>query len=249
MPGHWPPTTITRLHKESQRQRKRLASTFRYPPTSTGTETDAESLAANLAAYDTAGTTIVMTLPSELADLLHHVDFSTCGHVLDPWSGTGSIAAALRLQGVPLVISNDLNPQAPAEHHLNALYPSSYDVWASQADQAGSRVGAIVTSPHWAYLDLALPLAVEHAEEVACVHVPPNYIHDAPPRRREYLKNLMRNNRLCMLQCRHPGAVGKHCLWLIIFKDRDTGERLARTDALRGNILGEGEATAVMATA
>jgi hypothetical protein len=92
-------------------------------------------------------------------------------------------------------------------------------------------------------------MAVEYAEDVACVHVPPNYIHDAPPRRKAFLKGLMRDNRLCILQCKHPGAVGKHCLWLIIFKDHDTCERLARTETLRGNVLGKGEATAVMAAA
>ena len=96
MPGVWPPGTITRYWNVMRQQRDSLAQPYSYPPRCHGYETDKEALAINEAAYGTAGTTIVMTLPSEIDSLLEHVNVAKSGGVLDPWAGTCSIEAALR---------------------------------------------------------------------------------------------------------------------------------------------------------
>ena len=114
-----------------------------------------------------------------------------------------------------------------------ALRPSSYDYWAEQASANSSRLGVIITSPHWHYLDLAVPLAVEYAEDVACIHVPWTYFSDMPERRKRYLVDLARSKRLHVIQCKSAGATGKVCAWLVIFKDDHARQQLALTRELR----------------
>ena len=233
MPGVWPPGTITRYWNVIHQQCDSLAQPYSYPPRSTGYETDKEALTINAAAYGTAGTTIVMTLPSEIDSLLEHVNVSKSGYVLDPWAGTCSIEAALQKRQIFNVISNDLNPASSAITHMCSLRPSSYDHWTDVATANNSRLGAIVTSPHWHYLDLAIPLAVEYAEDVACIHVPWTYFSDMPERRKKYLINLSRSKRLHVIQCKNAGSYGKVCAWLVIFKDNHTRKLLALTRELR----------------
>jgi len=235
MPGVWPVSTITKYWKETNKEDSNMSKPYKYPAKSTGYETDSDILAINATAYGTAGTTIVMTLPSEIDTLLSHLDLTLCSFILDPWAGTCSIEAALLKRGLGKVISNDINPASYGSSHLDALRPSSYDHWADSAAAVYGRLSAIVTSPHWYFLDLAIPLAVSYAEEVACFHVPMSYVSEMPVRRKHYLSALARAGRLHVLQCDRAGAVGRVCAWLIIFKDDQARKRLAATPALRAS--------------
>jgi len=235
MHGSWPAATITNFVNEAARQAAGAATATSFPRFANGWASDDEVLATNRSAYGTVGTTLVMTLPSEIDDLLEHVDFASAGFIVDPWAGACSIEARFRTRGLQSVISNDLNPHSPAPHHLDALQPPSYDSWALLASSLSSHMGAVVTSPHWAFLDLAIGLAVDAAEEVACLHVPPAYLMQPPSRRRQFFKELMDQNRLFVLQCRNPGTVGRLCTWLVIFSSASTRQRLGRSPAARGD--------------
>ena len=131
--------------------------------------------------------------------------------MLDPWAGTGQIKRALALQGVP-VLDNDLNPAHATDLHLDALQPEFY-----QSALTSSSLDAVVTSPWFTVLDLALPLAVAAARQVACVHVPGLYVTDAHPNRSAYLLSLMRAGRLHILWNLPKGPMGRRCGWLIVF--------------------------------
>ena len=108
--------------------------------------------------------------------------------------------------------SSDLSRLHAVPRHADALQPGFYR--RAQAEQA---IDAVVTSPWFAALDLALPLAVLAARAVACVHVPGHYITDAHPARVHYLRELMREGRLHVLWNLPKGPMGRRCGWVIVF--------------------------------
>ena len=91
-------------------------------------------------------------------------------------------------------------------------------------------VDAIVTSPWFTVLDLALPLAAAHARTVACVHVPGHYVTDAHPNRVAYLLSLMQAGRLHILWNLPKGPSGRRCGWLIVFTNSWMRDKLIRPE-------------------
>ena len=158
----------------------------------------------------------------ELAPLLQVVDFSKCTGVLDPWSGTGTVARVFRQKGY-MTYRNDVFTGHEAERHEDALQPGFYrrvqDVWSYDA---------IVASPWFAMLDLALPLAVSFAPVVA-FHVPGHYVTDVHDVRRGYLQSLAKAGRLALIMGLPRGRMGKRCMWVVVFASRCLRKQMLRT--------------------
>ena len=151
------------------------------------------------------------TSGAEVESLCDFLDLTQLGVVLDPWVGTGTVARVLESMGVT-TRTNDLNPSRKAHTHLDALQPGLYRSTARQVS-----IDGVITSPWFAVLDIALPLAVLAARTVACVHVPGHYVTDAHPARCAYLKGLMAQGRLHILWNLPKGAMGRRCGWLLVF--------------------------------
>jgi hypothetical protein len=151
------------------------------------------------------------TTQQEVEALVKFLDFTQISAVVDPWAGTGQVKRTLAEHQVP-VLDNDLNPAHPADLHEDALQPAFYS-----RNSKHRAMEAIVTSPWFTVLDLALPLAVAAARCVTCVHVPGPFITDAHPNRNTYLLSLMRADRLHILWNLPKGPVGRRCGWLIVF--------------------------------
>ena len=164
----------------------------------------------------------VSTIAAELEPLLQVVDFSKCTGVLDPWSGTGTVARVFRQKGY-MTYRNDVFEGHEAERHEDALQPGFYrrvqDVWSYDA---------IVASPWFAMLDLALPLAVSFAPVVA-FHVPGHYVTDAHDVRRGYLQSLAKAGRLALIMGLPRGRMGKRCMWVVVFASRCLRKQMLRT--------------------
>jgi hypothetical protein len=154
---------------------------------------------------------ITPTVPGEVHALLKLVDFTQIGAVLDPWAGNGMIKVELGKSGVP-VVDNDINPTHTTDLHMDALQPAFYQHVATLC-----AIDAVVASPWFTVLDLALPLAIAAARTVACVHVPGHYITDAHPIRARYLAALMAADRLHVLWNLPKGPMGRRCGWLLVF--------------------------------
>ena len=122
------------------------------------------------------------------------------------------------------MLRNDISGRHEAERHEDALQPGFYrqvkEFW---------HYDAIVGSPWFSVLDLALPLAVCFAPLVAFPG-PGDYVTNAPPIRREYLRALQGEGRLALLVGLPRGRVGRRCLWLVVFASRALRERLLRID-------------------
>jgi len=165
----------------------------------------------------------VITQPEEVLPLLEAVDLSQCACVFDPWAGTGGVGVALRQAGLQ-VVSNDINRVHDAHYHLDALQPGTY----RRVEQDHGRLDAVVCSPWFRVLDLALPLAVSFAGSVACAHVPGHYLTDAHPARLAWLRRLQAEGRLALILGLPRGAMGRRCLWAVVFRDVATRRLLMR---------------------
>lgn len=168
----------------------------------------------------------IPTTAPEVHALQELLDFSHVATVLDPWAGTGVIKQELGRTGVR-VIDNDINPRYSTDLHMDALQPALYAHAATRC-----AIDAVVSSPWFAVLDLALPLAIAAARTVACVHVPGHYVTDAHPIRAQYLAALMAADRLHVLWNLPMGPMGRRCGWLIVFATPALKRALTRTSSM-----------------
>lgn len=79
------------------------------------------------------------------------------GRILEPCSGEGAIASVLAYEGRLTVVTNDFDPRRPADFHLDASHPGSWDTFGP--------IDWVVSNPPYVG-HLCLPivrLAVEHA--------------------------------------------------------------------------------------
>ncbi|PNH01078.1 Retrovirus-related Pol polyprotein from transposon [Tetrabaena socialis] len=163
----------------------------------------------------------VPTEAAEVESLLRCVDLGVGTCVFEPWSGTGGIASTLKRHGM-LVVRNDVNSRHPAEFHEDALQPGLY----RRAQQAHS-YNAIVSSPWFALLDVALPLAVRFSPVVA-FHVPGSFVINSPPGRQRFLAALAEAGRLSLVLGLPRGPSGLRCVWLVVFRSLVLRKRVTR---------------------
>ena len=117
----------------------------------------------------------VPTLVEEIVPLLDFVNWSGLKTVLDPWSGNGTTRGALAAHPTTQHLEvrlSDIDQTVPADFYGDALDPGFLEFLDNE-----TQPDVIVTSPHFAFLDVALAtLAATFAAALVCVHVPGWYI-------------------------------------------------------------------------
>ncbi len=146
----------------------------------------------------------VPTIDAEVKWLLQRVDLGDCRHALEPFNGMGAISAALRAAGLAQVRTNDLASSRPSDLHEDASQPGFY----RRCAQKFGAPSVIVTSPWFSVLDIALPVIVESATVVACIHVPGHYLASELGPRYAYLRRLQQCGRLVVLFGLPRGPLG-----------------------------------------
>ncbi len=81
----------------------------------------------------------------------------------------------------------------------------------------GAPVDAVVC-PWFTVLDMAVPLLVQQARAVACIHVPGSYLSSGVSARYRYLRRLQEEGRLVVLFGAPRSVMGWRCAWLLVFK-------------------------------
>ncbi|KAK3249588.1 hypothetical protein CYMTET_40991 [Cymbomonas tetramitiformis] len=176
------------------------------------------------------GLELVITVPSEVRRLATEVDWKSIDGVWDPWAGTGVISEVMVEQWPQLrFMNNDWNPQLGWSEARDALQPGNYRIWKEKYGVCD----AVVTSPWFAALDIAFPLAVMASRVVACVHVPSYYLTDMTESRAAYFRRLSQSGRLHVIGHLEHGPIGRRCMWVLVFKNP-----LVRAKMLQGK---EGE--------
>ena len=166
-------------------------------------------------------------LADDVLKLLQAVDFSRCATILDPWSGSGVIAAAFATRR-QAVVSSDWQGANGASLHGNPLQSGMYRV----LQQRYGSIDAIVFSAWTSVLDVAIPVAVHMAKAVVCTLVPSSYVTDAPAPRLAWLNKLHTAGRLALVvgtpQRYEDDARGTRCTWLCIFSTPHERQRMMR---------------------
>ena len=97
---------------------------------------------------------------------------------------------------------------------LDALRHSTYAKL-----QEGKHIHVMVTSPFFAVLDLALPIAIFYAHHAVCCHVPGHYVTNGPAPRMEWLRHNQSQGRLMIIAgLMARGPMGRRCMWLCVFR-------------------------------
>jgi len=157
----------------------------------------------------------VVTLKEEVLGLHNVLNLADLAvKWLDPFCGTGTIAKVLRQKHLQ-VVNNDVNQLHPADYHSDALQPGFYKKMLQKHEYQ-----AIITSPWWAVLDIAVPLLAAFAKEVAWVHVPSYWFFDATEARGRFLYTLQQQGRLLIVGGLARGPMGRRSMWLGIFADK-----------------------------
>ena len=165
----------------------------------------------------------VPTTHEEVRALLAVLDFSRCGVIVDPWAGAKVVAEEFSKNDYK-VISNDLSGAHGCELQEDALQPGFY----RRLVQRHGRIDALVFSPWFTYLDLAVPLAMLFAARVVCVHVPGHFVTSPHPARLAWLRELQLRRRLRVVVGLPRGPTGRRCLWLCIFASPLLAESMMR---------------------
>ena len=217
-------STLTKLNADALAIRNGVSVIDKYPPKSTGVETPLETIRRSQLQL---GLTTVCTVPAEVSRLYSTVRLEDIGGaLLDPWAGTCTIEATLQIHGIQ-VISSDLNPKSPAAHHYDALSLQSYD----ELMRTHGPISGIITSPHFAVLDIAFPLAVAASRSMAAIHCPGHYYYDATKQRWSMFERLQDEGRLEVIAGLPLGPLGRRNIWIVVFADHDTKLALLRNSA------------------
>ncbi|KAK3277117.1 hypothetical protein CYMTET_14855 [Cymbomonas tetramitiformis] len=239
MPGHWNEGHRTVLSKK-YREQKAMARHLRDAPLMPALAEEEVERRGELRHMTKAqvkeasalqwGLELVITVPSEVRRLATEVDWKSVNGVWDPWAGTGVISEVMVEQWPQLrFMNNDWNSQLGWPEAHDALQPGNYRIWKEKYGICD----AVVTSPWFAALDIAFPLAVMASRVVACVHVPSYYLTDMTESRAAYFRRLSQTGRLHVIGHLEHGPIGRRCMWVLVFKNP-----LIRARMLQG---GEGE--------
>jgi hypothetical protein len=231
MPGTWDHGHVTRLHSKITDQRAQLRSldhsNSQFPTLPTTWAQMSVPEARTLSRLSPLFP-VVMTMPSEIHQLLDTVSFNQSQSIVDPWSGLGTIRKTFAQAG-HMVHCNDLHPNACADEHSDALLYDTYANWKHD-----NNLEVIVTSPHFTFLDIALPLAAGMVRDVACVHCPSHYFFDATRHRLQYFAEMERQGRLHLITHLPHGPLGRRCMWICVFRTTDIRMRMLRSSGDTG---------------
>jgi hypothetical protein len=166
----------------------------------------------------------VVTLPHEMDSLfgILHLDVLRSMYVVDCWAGTGSIATACTRIGVGNIIQADIHPRS-----ANVFYADSLQLSHLLALVAHLPTDFVfITSPWWIWNDVAIPLMLRCGAAAVFAHVSSTYETNPPDQRAQFFNAL---GDLCHTE--HmvlPGAVGRQCSWLCIFRSAVDRKRLLK---------------------
>ena len=160
---------------------------------------------------------------ADVEDLCAAVDFSHCARIADMFgTSTPPVVTTLARHQLP-VLSNSLPAADASVTHLDALQPFSY----YRISQSGP-IQAIIIDPPTAALDLALPLAAQHAQMVACVRVPYSYVSLPSAALQAWMQPLRDSGLLLTLTGPPSGPSARRSVWLIIFHSTIIRDALLR---------------------
>jgi hypothetical protein len=166
----------------------------------------------------------VVNFPEEFVSLMATIRFEQFATVLDPHCGTGTTRRELQPWLCAKIILSDIDVAVEADDHGDALDRT----YMNSLCRKYGFIDAIVTSPRFDYLDLALPVLVETARLAVLCHVPTSYLFNPPDGRQVWLNRLAQEGRLHVIVINCTSKMGWRCAWMCIFKNAHLKELLLK---------------------
>jgi hypothetical protein len=201
MPGLWTKGHITKLKNQMPGGKR-----FIRPPD---------------AIHDANKPQRVATSKDEVQGLCAIVDLASVGDVCDMFAGTNTVRLVLERYNIR-VHTNDVDSDLLTETHLDGLQPSSYRMVRKKG------IEAVVMSPPFALLDIALPVAIQSGISLVCCHIPGTYLTEGNDQRRTYLRELQNEQRITFLLGLPRAQMGWRCAWIIVTASAHLHQKLVR---------------------
>ena len=152
------------------------------------------------------------TTTSEWRSLLKVIKLEKELYVWDPFAG---LSTTLRdeLPTEMVFYSNDLNPAAICDTHLDATQPDYYTNFVvAHGDQ-----GILITSMPFAFADLIAPMLIQELRTMLiCLHVGPNFLSDGPSPRHSFLQQICKIRKIHIIHGNERNKSGHRGQWLIV---------------------------------
>jgi hypothetical protein len=136
---------------------------------------------------------------------------------LDPFSGSDTIRTYFTDYGIGLDwTTNDIDPSIPATYHVDACNPAAWKRFPL--------TDCIISTPPWELLDGIVPLMEKQAQLFSAIHVQGDYVTSAPIYRQIWLAQLVKEQRLCIIQglARPKTRDLRGGIWIIVFRDKQS---------------------------
>ena len=170
-----------------------------------------------------------VTTEGEILPLIRFVNWQRLAVVFDPWAGEATIERVLQARLPHLqVVGNEIDPRCKAHTSLDALQPGNWERWRHGVGPQRRRYDAIVCSPYFPALDLAIPLMLQFAD-VLFVHVQCTYVLSAPDYRNAWLREHSAAGTMRIIPNLPRGNSGAwKCCWLCIFRTRQLAQDIMK---------------------
>ena len=170
-----------------------------------------------------SGQGFVPTSMGEYAPLLQLLRWELVNQVWDPCAGSGATSQAFAAHRIRVIQTDIIVRTRLLDAVINVFNDADVSRFSTQFGSAD----AIVASCWFAQLDLMLPILLNSAQQVLCLHVPGHYFGGPEPRL-AFLQRLHLAGRVAVIYGLPRDGTGTRCSWLLIFRSAAARTRLWR---------------------
>lgn len=193
-----------------------LYSYYLFPPSS-GVDQGRKTRLFNLYKELVKKPVTIKTASCEIARLCECVDLPQGYTYGDPFAGSMAIPNTLQHLGV---ISNDIKKTSPTTHTFDAICPGAWP-------EAMSALDVYITSPPYEVLDVCVPALFNRCKAFVVLHVPGDWLSNAPPYRRAMLSKLQSQGKVGVVYGLE-NINGRRCAWLVLAKQARVLSRILK---------------------
>lgn len=161
-----------------------------------------------------------VTTAEEVARLFEVVQIPRGWRCADVFAGTNGIAK--HSEGGASWVTNDISTSHETGFHFDALNPAQWPF------ELIGRIDAFVCSPPFEMLDLVLPDLLARAKKMLILHVPGDFLSNAPEYRRAFIGRL---EKRVLVVAGLPKSNTRRCIWVVIVKNKRLWTSVLKTSA------------------
>lgn len=139
----------------------------------------------------------------------------------DPFAGSMTIPRTLQHLNI---ISNDIKKGSATTYHFDAVCPGAWP-------KAMRSLDVYISSPPYELLDVCVPALYERCKKLVILHVPGDWLSNAPPYRRAFISKLQSQHKAALV-LGLENINGRRCAWLLLSKNAGVLSRVIKKNKL-----------------